>query len=403
MSEKTMSIYESLGVKPIINATGVWTRLGGSLMPPEVVEAMNEASRHYICLEDLQHQAGKIIAEITGAEAAYITSGAYAALVLAVAACITGLDAAKMDQLPHTAGMRNEVLLDVNQRTNYDHAAEVPGGRLVVLGEPGGATQADLETALSDKTACVLFVPDMLKSKLVLGEVIAAAHDRGIPVVVDAAGREDNPDALQRFIAAGADLVAYSGGKYIRGPQASGFVCGRKELISAIAWQHLDMDIVASTWTAPKELVDPNDLEFVPRQGIGRGYKAGKEEIVGLVTALRRFVKLDHAAERVQMEQIGQAIIDELEGVPYLDAALVSHTELRTNTPHVRVRLDETAAGMDAFALIRGLKQGDPPIHPLERELAQGNLVFNTFCLRPGEPEIIAARLRTLLTVSTGA
>jgi D-glucosaminate-6-phosphate ammonia-lyase len=272
-----------------------------------------------------------------------------------------------------------------------------------VLGEPGGATQTDLEAALSDRTACVLFVPDMLKSKLVLEEVIAAAHGRGIPVVVDAAGREDNPDALQRFIAAGADLVAYSGGKYIRGPQASGFVCGRKQLISAIAWQHLDMDIVASTWTAPKELVDPNDLEFVPRQGIGRGYKAGKEEIVGLVTALRRFVKLDHVAERVRMEQTGQAIIDELAGVPYLHAEFVPPAELRTNTPHVRVRLDEAAAGMDAFALIRGLKQGDPPIHPLERELAQGNLVFNTFCLRLGEPEIIAARLRTLLSVPTGA
>jgi D-glucosaminate-6-phosphate ammonia-lyase len=403
MAEKALSIYESLGVKPIINATGVWTRLGGSLMPQEVIEAMNEASRDYICLEDLQHQAGKIIAEITGAEAAYITSGAYAGLVLAIAACMTGLDAAKMDQLPHTGGMRNEVLLDVAQRTNYDHAAEVPGGHLIVVGEPDGATQASMEAAMSDKTACVLFVPEMLTSKLVLEEVIAAAHARGIPVVVDAAGREDNPIALSHYIQAGADLAAYSGGKYIRGPQASGFVCGRKKMISAIAWQHLDMDIVASTWTAPKELVDPDDLAFVPRQGIGRGYKAGKEEIVGLITALRRFVKLDHAAEREQMTQIGQEILDHLAGVPHLQAAFVPAGELRTGIPHIRVKLDEAAAGMDAFELIRGLKQGDPPIHPLERELGQGSLVFNTFCLRPGEPEIIAARLRALLAVPTEA
>jgi D-glucosaminate-6-phosphate ammonia-lyase len=243
----------------------------------------------------------------------------------------------------------------------------------------------------------------MLKSKLVLEEVIAAAHARGIPVVVDAAGREDNPIALSHYIQAGADLAAYSGGKYIRGPQASGFVCGRKKMISAIAWQHLDMDIVASTWTAPKELVDPDDLAFVPRQGIGRGYKAGKEEIVGLITALRRFVKLDHAAEREQMTQIGQEILDHLAGVPHLQAAFVPAGELRTGIPHIRVKLDEAAAGMDAFELIRGLKQGDPPIHPLERELGQGSLVFNTFCLRPGEPEIIAARLRALLAVPTEA
>jgi D-glucosaminate-6-phosphate ammonia-lyase len=396
-----MSIYESLGVKPIINGTGVWTRLGGSLMPQEVVEAMAEASRHYVCLEDLQHAAGQIIAEITGAEAAYVTSGAYAALVLAVASCMTGLDAAKMDRLPHSAGMRNEVLLDFAQRTNYDHAAEVPGARLIIMGEPQGATLADLQASLSDQTACVLYVPDMAKSRLALDETIAAAHARNIPVVVDAAGREDDPDGLYRYVRAGADLVAFSGGKYLRGPQASGFVCGRKDLISAVAWQHLDMDIVASTWTAPRELVDPADLEFIPRQGIGRGYKAGKEEIVGLITALRRFVGLDHAAERAGLAQLGQSIVNGLAGVPHIQAEFLPAGAFRPGIPHVRVRLDESAAGMDAYAFIRALKQGDPPIHPLERELAEGNLIFNTFCLREGEPEIITQRIRELLSITT--
>lgn len=391
-----MSIYTELGVRPIINAIGTFTRLGGSLMPPEVVQAMQEAAGQFVCMEELQHAAGQAIAQMTGAEAAYVTSGAQAALVLSIAACLTGLDAAKMDQLPNSAGMKNEVIMARFHRNHYDHAVEAAGGRIVEVGGDDACTVVDIAAAINEQTAAILHLP-WRESKLALADVVQLARRQGVPVVVDAAGRCDEPGNLTAFVASGADLVCFSGGKFIRGPQASGFVCGRRALISAIAWQHLDMDITPQVWTAPRELLDPAALDFVPRQGIGRGYKAGKEEIVGLVTALRLYFQRDHAAEKAACWAKLQTLCEELDATPHVTAELVMPSAERGGFPLARIRIDEQALGLSGYDFIWALKSGEPSIHPGERELAQGAVIIHPFGLQAGEELAIARRVQEIV------
>ena len=262
-----MSIYDSLNVRTVINCTGTFTRLGGTLMAPEVTAAMVEASKNFVVLEELQYAAGKFIAEITGAEAGYVTSGAQAGLVLSIAACITGLDPVKMDRMPNTEGWRNQVIMAQVHRNSYDHGVEAAGGRIVTVGTAEQVTPGDYEAAINDQTVAILFLP-WNRGGITLPEVVAVAHAHNIPVVVDAAGRLDEPGNLQNFIREGADLATFSGGKFIRGPQASGFVAGRKHLISAIAWQHLDMDVTPEVWMIPRELLDVEAMPFIPRQAL---------------------------------------------------------------------------------------------------------------------------------------
>ena len=391
-----MNPYESMGVEPIINAIGTFTRLGGSLMPPEVVQAMQEAARHFVCMEQLQHAAGRAIAEMTGAESAYVTSGAQAALVLSVAACMTGLDADRMDRLPDTTGMKSEVVMARFHRNHYDHAVEAAGGKIVEAGSDDACRLEEIEAAITDQTAAILHLP-WREEALALADVVRLAHHRGVPVVVDAAGRCDEPDNLTRFSATGADLVCWSGGKYIRGPQASGFVCGRPALISAIAWQHLDMDFTPRVWTAPRELLDPDRLGHIPRQGIGRGYKAGKEEIVGLVTALCLYLRRDHIAEKAACRAKLLTICDELRDVPHVTADLREPPPNRGGFPLARICIDEEALGMTGYDFIRALKTGKPSIHPGERELARGAVLIHPFGLQDGDERRIARRVEEIV------
>lgn len=395
-----MSIYDTLGVKPIINATGTFTRLSGTLMPPEVTTAMVEASKAFVCIEDLQHQAGKIIAETCGAEAAYVTSGAQAGIVLSIAACITGLDPIKMDQLPHTEGLKREVIMARPHRNHYDHGVEAAGAKIVEAGQTNYCSPTQIDAAVSDQTVAIFYVPGFPQAGLSLEDVVAVGRKYDIPVVVDGAGRLDEPDNLHAFISAGADLVIFSGGKYIRGPQASGFVCGRRDLIAAIAWQHLDMDVTPSVWTAPQALlgIDPEAMPFVPRQGIGRGYKAGKEEIVGLVTAIQLFRQRDHAAERETMENRLRVIVEQLRDVPHITTSIRQPHGRTSGLPVAWITLDEAALGMTAYDVILALKQGDPSIHPHEGGLAEGSLIIHPFNLADGDDECIIGRLREVVT-----
>lgn len=384
-----MGIYESLGVTPIINGTGTFTRLGGTLMPAEVVEAMAQASRQFVAIEELQYRAGQAIAGMVGAEAAYITSGCYAAVVLSVAACIAGGDPARMDRLPRTEGMKHEVIVLAAQRNSYDHAIEVAGGRIVEC----EASAAGIAAAINAQTAAVVFWPDWPGTALTIAEVIAVARPRGVPVIVDAAGRLDVPERLKVYVAQQPDLACFSGGKHIRGPQASGFVCGRADLISAIAWQHLDMDFTPAVSVSPRALLNVEQMPFVPRQGIGRGFKAGKEEIAGLVTALRLFMQRDHAAERARCERAVAGIIAGLAGNPFARAESVPGD----GYPQARVALNEAALEMSAYEFCLALKRGAPPIHPSERELEQGALIFNPFSLADGDAQTIARRIGEII------
>ena len=392
-----MSIYDTLNVRTVINCTGTFTRLGGTLMAPEVTAAMVEASKSFIVLEELQYAAGKFIAGLTGAEAAYVTSGAQAGLVLSIAACITGLDPVKMDRLPNTEGLPNQVIMAQVHRNSYDHGVEAAGGRIVTVGTADRVTPDDYAAAINDQTVAILFLP-WNRGGITLPEVVEVAHAHNIYVVVDAAGRLDEPSNLQNFIREGADLATFSGGKFIRGPQASGFVAGRKHLISAIAWQHLDMDVTSEVWQVPRELLDVEAMPFVPRQGIGRGYKAGKEEIMGLVTALRLYQQRDHAAERETCARRLKILVEQVEDTPYITGEFMEAGTFHRGLPSARIRIDEAGLGMDAYAFMRALIDGSPSIHPLDRELAQGAILFNPFGMVEGDAERIAARCHEIVS-----
>ncbi len=391
-----MNVYESLGVTPVINALGTFTRLGGSLMPPEVLQSMQDAAGSFVCMEELQHAAGKVISGLTGSEAAYVTSGAQAALVLSVAACITGLDAVNMDKLPQADGLQNQVIMARLHRNHYDHAVEAAGGRIVEAGSDRGCRPEDLSAAFSHLTAAILYLPGH-EDRVALTDVVSFARRHHVPVIVDAAGRCDEPRNLTRFVADGADLVCFSGGKYIRGPQASGFVCGRRELISAIAWQHLDMDFTPGVWTAPPELLSADQLAFIPRQGIGRGYKAGKEEIIGLLTALRLYFERDHVAEKKSCLRKLESICDGLHGVAHVTAEIIPADPTRGGFPRARISIDREALGQTGYDFIRALIQGRPSIHPGERELDRGTVIIHPFGLQDGDEQTIVRRVKEIV------
>jgi len=245
-----MSVYSDLGVKTVINAKGPATRLSGGIMRPEVSAAMAEASQSCVDIAELQAAASSVISDLTGAEAGYVASGASACLLIGAAATMTGLDPGKMARLPDSTGMKNECVMVRSQRNFYDHAIRAAGMRIIEVGLPdrySGAGVRDAEgweidDAITERTAAVFYVADP-QARPRLSEVVAVAHARGVPVIVDAAAQLPPQDNLKRFIAEGADLVAFSGGKAIGGPQASGILAGKRDLVMSAALQHLDLDI----------------------------------------------------------------------------------------------------------------------------------------------------------------
>src|SRR5437763_3262328 len=273
-------IYERLGIRPLINARGTHTRLGGSIMPPEVLDAMREAAGAYILLEELQAKASEVIARATGAEAGMVTGGAEAGLLFATAACLAGTDPIKIAQLPDTTGMKSEAIIHRAHRNGYDHAVRVAGAKIVDIGYGHGTIPYQLEAAISERTAlvCYLASPWASKGALPLAQVCEIAHKHGVPVLVDAAAMLPPMENLTRFIAEGADLVTFSGGKGLRGPQSSGILAGRADLIRAAM------------------------ANGSPNHSVGRAAKAAKEDIVGLIVALERYLTLDHAADMARWQ-----------------------------------------------------------------------------------------------------
>lgn len=391
-----MNVYESLAVKRVINAMGPFTRMGGSLMSEEVLQSMHQAAQDFVCMEELQAAAGTAIAGWTGSAAAYVTSGAQAAMVLSVAACITGLDAEKMDRLPGTADHRNQVVMAGIHRNHYDHAVEAAGGQIVEAGSERDCSVEELSSCITDLTVAILYLPGK-EDLLDLPDVASVARRHGIPVIVDAAGCCDEPQNLRRYLLQGGDLVCFSGGKYIRGPQSSGFVCGGHKLISAIAWQHLDMDFTPAVWNSPTGLLRPDDLAFIPRQGIGRGYKAGKEEIIGLLTALRLYFERDHLAEKQTCLRKLEWIADHLRDLTQVTFEIIPADIKRGGFARGRLLIDRNSLGISSVDLIRELKRGQPSIHPGESELNRDAILFHPFGLRDGDECAIADRVKEII------
>ena len=313
-----MTIYARLGVRTLVNARGNATLAGGTLMEPEVVAAMAEAARSFARIGDLQEIAGERIAELTGAEAGYVTSGAAAGLTLGAAAMLgrprPGPDGAPPRHDRRTVGDRRP--------GQPPQPVRPPRARVRARGWSSSATRTaatveDMAAAIGPATAGAFFHGQAEALGLPIEAFVATAHARGLPVLVDASMNLPPRANLRRFTDAGADLVAFSGGKTIRGPQASGFLAGRADLLISVGLQQQDMDVLTATW-ARRALVENGVIPRPPIHGIGRSMKTGKEEIVGLLVALERYADLDEAAETARWTAVADRLAAGLTGIPGL-------------------------------------------------------------------------------------
>jgi L-seryl-tRNA(Ser) seleniumtransferase len=393
-----MGVYESLGLKPIINAAGAVTRLGGAPMPETVREAYQAAADQWVPLEELQGAASRVIAQVTGSEAGIVTGGAAAALTLGAAAIITRLDLARMEKLPFCEGFPHDFVVARAQRNGYDHAVRAAGARLVEVGMDevragSGVRPAEtweFEAAFNDRTAGVLYVftPD---SQPPLEEVVELAHDHHLPILVDAAAQLPPRANLLLASVTGADLVVYSGGKAIRGPQSTGILCGRRDLIAAAALQSLDMDELPELWDPPATLIDRRRLPGIPRHGIGRSMKVAKEEIVALLTALAMFANGEYEGERSAKTACLQGIAAALSDAPVRCELL--NGDLEEGSPLLEVLVQETCTH-SAVEVCRRLRHGNPPIYVRQSRLQQGRLLIDPLCLTADQARVVADRLR---------
>ncbi len=358
-----MTIYERLGLRTVINADATLTRLGGSLMPPEVVAAMQDASLHFVDIFELQRVVGERIATLTNNEAAYVTSGAAGALYLSTLAC--GLTTDPRDGLTILGRERHEVVIHRSQHVAYVPSIELAGATIVEIGDESGATSVQLEAALGEATLAVFYFAGyhLAEGAVPLEEVISLAHTRGVPVVVDAAAQLPPPENLWRFTRElGVDLAVFSGGKGLRGPQSSGLMLGRPDLIE-VARAH-----------------------GAPNAHRGRAMKVGKEEMLGLLAAVERYVALDQKELSEGYEHAVQTVLDAVREVPGVTGSRDWPSEAGQPIPRARVTVGAGARGIQ-----QALWESSPRIAVAVD--GDGALLINPETLNPGEDIIVAERL----------
>ncbi len=363
-----MTLHDDLGLRPIINAAAALTALGGALMPPEVLAAMVEAAGAPVDMLELHSAVGKRLATLTDNEAAYVTPGCAAAIVLAILGIRTGGDPARLTKLRGHSQAPDEVVMHLTHRIPYDAAVALAGAKVRQFGNAQQSLAWQLESVITERTAAVLYVAgDHLASvALPLEQVVEIAHAHGVPVIVDAASQLPPVENLWRFTRdQGADLAMFSGGKALRGPQASGLMVGRAELIDAAR------------------------NSGAPHQRWGRALKAGKEEIAGLLAAVTRYMSLDHA-------QIGRDWLGIVEGwastlsrqsgvVVWIDP----RNEAGQPVPRLHVSIDEPR---HAQAVIDSLARGTPSVVVLP-DVAGGRIRgfwMSPDVLQEGEERVVA-------------
>ena len=397
-------IFGRFGIDRVINATGTVTRLGASPMDAEVIAAMAAAAQCSVDIADLQGRASEVIAKCTGAQAGIVTSGAAAGLLVGAAACMVGLDPVKMGKLPDTDGMRNEFIVPRNHRNSYDHAVRAAGARLVEVGLPDRATGCgvrdteawEIEGAIGDRTAGILYLA-RADSRPNLTDVVRVAHAANIPVLVDAAAELPPASNLRLFIEQGADLIVFSGGKGIGGPAASGILCGRRSLVGAALLQQLDLDYIYEGWQPPEQLIDKRDLRGVPRHGIGRPCKVGKEQIVGLLTALIRFTQDDDPARNKRLAIIADSLVHALGKVPGLIVRTVADSGHGAR-PLVEVLIAPGANRPNALQVDARLRGATPSVHVDATNADTGVLMLVPTCLGTGDAAVIGTAFAAALT-----
>jgi L-seryl-tRNA(Ser) seleniumtransferase len=354
-----------------VNAHSRLTRLGGSLLAPHVLDAMAWAARQYFDLGELQAKVGARVAELTRNDAAYVTSGAAAGLVLASAACIAGKDAAKIAGLPSVGdGLKNEIIVHRFQRNHYDNNVRTAGARLVEIGQHRATHLWELEDAIGPRTAAILYFagPYEGPNLLPLEEVLRVAKSRQVPVIVDAAAQIPPAANLWAFTQMGADIALFSGGKTLGGPQNTGLIVGRKELIEACA------------------------LLGSPNYAIGRPMKVGKEEMVGLLAALEFYLERGEKEQRERCESRTSLLLGDLSGVPGLRARRQFPNFKVQPLPEVIVEIEEEKLGMRRDEIVARLAAADPRV---EVATSGGTgIIINPDTLRDGDAEIVVAKLR---------
>lgn len=363
-------IYAELGVRRVINAATTLTALGGTVLADEVVEAMVDASRSCVSIDELQAAASDRLARLTRNEDAFVTSGCAAAITLTVLACITKGDASAIARLPYDEGIARDVVIHRAHRIPYDRAIELGGGHLVEVGNVIQTFRWELEAAITDRTVAVFWVAGshLPQTTLSLEETVEVAHARGVPVIVDAAAQLPPVDNLWRFTAeCGADLALFSGGKALQGPQASGLIVGSRSLLDAVR------------------------ANASPLQRLARPMKVGKEEICGLVAAVERYVAIDHAGIAQTWEATVELWRSSLADFKGVDAARVAHNEAGQPVARLQLTIDPRVTGVSAHEVQERLWEGDPRVAVLSS--SDGRLYVTPDTLTKGEDVIVLERM----------
>lgn len=392
-AERERDVYAKFGIEPVVNCVGYATRVSGSCPHPEVIAAMGEASARYVEIDDVLRKAGELITRCTGAESGIITAGAGAALTVAAAACLAGNDPEIMDQLPDVSKCtRTEIIYPEPGAFDYDHAIRASGAKLVTVDYKASDALKRIEGAINERTAALGTVWHGVDEKPPVEDLAALAHRHGLPLIVDGAYSLPPVENLTSFIRRGADLVAFSGGKHIGGPQASGILCGGRDLIRSAWVQMVDMDVREGTWSL-EGWVKEGWIPRPPRHGIGRSMKVSKESMLGLMTALERYAKRDHAAEsagwQVAMGRIHQGLKD----LPQLKWTLLKQAP--TGQPHPLLMIE--SGEMKVRELILGLRSLKRKILTAEDEVSPERAYLAAHCLQPGDVEYIVDSIQGIV------
>jgi uncharacterized pyridoxal phosphate-dependent enzyme len=365
--------YLAIGVRPFINCCSVRTLHGGSLMLPQVRAAVAEASRHFVNLDELMEAAGKRIAALTGAEWGIVTCGSAAAVALATAACVVGNDPVKMLRIPFTEGWVNRVIMPKNQRFAYDQAIRLVGTKIVEVD-----SIAELEAALKEPVAMVCILgTNEAEAKVRLEDIVKRTKPLSIPILVDAAS--EHIERPSPWLVRGADMVIYSGGKFLRGPQTSGLLLGRKDLVQA-AWRNAS-----------------------PHQAFGRPMKVSKEDVIGVLTALEYWMEeRDVGAERKRWRGDLADMAKPLAGMADVSTEVIEPTGV-VRVPVLRVRWDAKRIRLDGMAVRQRLLEGTPRVMIDDNSALADSIVVDPFGLEAGQATEVGRAVAAVLTAARDA
>jgi uncharacterized pyridoxal phosphate-dependent enzyme len=368
------TLYESIGVTPIVNCRGTFTIISGSQTLPEVKKAMEEASRHYVQMDELMDGVGQRLAELTKAEWGIVTAGCAAALTHTTLACIAGTNPERMQRIPKLAGLKNEVIIPKHSRNVYDHAVRMPGVDIIEVN-----TREELETAINPRTAMIMVMssPRADNGPLSTQNICAVAKTRNVPVIVDAAA--EFLTIPNEHLGRGATAVAYSGGKCLRGPQTAGLLLGRKDLLQA-AWAN-----------------------SAPHHAFGRSLKVGKEEIMGMLTAVEMWTRRDHDAEWKQWETWLDSIKQRVTAVPGVTTEVTQPEDLSNHAPVLHVRWDAAKVGITGKEVEDVLGKGRPRVFVagssgVRPDNMASSVSIMPYMMQPGDHKIAADALYAVLT-----